>query len=71
MTTYITKTGTTTYNKAKFKMNDRQKLRIAACQHNATTTAIPADNVVNIITIPADSIVLGVCVDVDGYCSGF
>jgi len=64
MTNYITKTGTTTYNKAKFKMNDRQRLRVVACQHNATATAIPASNVVNMIFIPADSIILSVAVDV-------
>lgn len=64
MVDYIDKTGTTQLNKAKFKPHDRQKLRVASCVHNATTTAIPASNVVNVITIPADSIILGATVDV-------
>lgn len=64
MTDYITKTGSTTFNKSKFKPHDRQRLRVAACQHNAAATAVPASNVVNVITIPANSIVLGATVDV-------
>ena len=64
MTTYIDKTGTTSYNKAKFKPHDRQRVRVAACQHNAAATAIPASNVVNMITIPANSIILGATIDV-------
>lgn len=64
MTDYITKTGTTTYNKSKFKPHDRQRLRVAQCTHNSAATAIPASNVVNVITIPANSIVLGATVDV-------
>jgi hypothetical protein len=64
MTDYIAKTGSTTYNKSKFRPHDRQRVRVAQCTHNAATTAIPASNVVNVITIPANSIVLGATVDV-------
>jgi len=64
MTDYITKTGTDLYNKAKFKPSDRQKLRVVECEHNATATAIPASNVVNMVTIPANCILLGATVDV-------
>ena len=62
---FITRTGTVKYNKAKFNPMDRQRLRIAKCSHNATATAIPAANVVNMIPIPADSIILGVALDVE------
>jgi len=64
MADYITRTGTPLYNKAKFSPLDRQRVRVVKCSHNASTTAIPAANVVNMIPIPADSIVLGVCLDV-------
>lgn len=64
MTDYIARTGSITLNKAKFKPHDRQRLRVAAASHNASTTAIPASNVVNMINIPANSIILGATVDV-------
>lgn len=64
MTDYIARTGTPLFNKAKFSPLDRQRVRVAKCAHNATATAIPAANVVNMIPVPADSIIMGVCVDV-------
>ena len=64
MTDYITRTGTPTFNKGKLKPHDRRDLRVAVVSHNATATAIPASNVVNMFTIPAQSIVLGATVDV-------
>jgi hypothetical protein len=59
---YITRTGNVTYNKAKFKPHDRQRVRVAKVTHNATATAITASNVVNMIPIPAESVILGVSV---------
>ena len=64
MTTYITRTGNQTFNKAKMKPHDRNRLRIAKASHDAASVAIPAANVVNIVQIPANSIILGVSIDV-------
>ena len=64
MTTFVTRTGTPLYNKARFSPLDRQRVRVVKCSHNATATAIPAANVVNMIPVPADSIIMGVCLDV-------
>lgn len=59
MVDYITRTGTPSYNKSKFKPHDRQKVRVVKVTHNAAATAIPASNVVNMVTVPADSLIIG------------
>ena len=64
MTTYVTNPDTTYLNKAKFRPHDRQRLRVAACEFNSANAVIAASSVMNMITIPANSIVLGATVDV-------
>lgn len=60
MTAYVTVTGTATYNRAKYKPHDKHLVRIAKNTHNAAATTIPDGQYVNMITIPANSLVLGV-----------
>jgi hypothetical protein len=63
MTDYITRTGTPVYNRYRKKQSKDMgvidvPVRIVKVSHNATATAIPASNVINMIPIPANSIIL-------------
>lgn len=57
--TYVTVTGTAAYNRAKYKPHDKTLLRIARVTHNAAATAVASAAIVNMITIPANSVLLG------------
>jgi len=59
MTTYADVTGTAAYNRAKFKPHDKNRIRMAKIEHNFSATSVAGDEVVNCITIPANSIVIG------------
>lgn len=56
---YVTCNGTVTYNRAKYKPHDKHIVRIAKVTHNAAALKVPANSIVNMIDIPANSIVLG------------
>ena len=62
--TYATVTGTASYNRAKFKPHDKRAVRIVRNSHNANATTAANAVQINMFTIPADSIVLGVWTEV-------
>lgn len=64
MTTYATVTGTAKYNRAKFKPHDKRAVRVVRNSHNANATSAANAVQINMFTIPADSIVLGVWTEV-------
>ena len=66
MVTYApSATTTTTFNRAKFKPHDKNILRVAKSTFNAAANSIPATaQTVNCMTIPANSIILAVNIDV-------
>jgi hypothetical protein len=57
--------GTVSYNKAKFKPHDRQKLRIAKVTHNCAANSLTAGNAIAMIPIPAGAVVLAATLKVD------
>jgi len=59
---YVTLNGSITYNKAKFKPHDRQRVRVVKSTHNFTANAVPGADVVNMIPVPAESVILGAAV---------
>lgn len=59
MTTYATVSGTAGYNRAKYKPHDKNRVRMAKIQHNFAATEMPAGDVINCLTIPANSVVIG------------
>lgn len=62
--TYATVTGTASYNRAKYKPHDKRAVRIVRNSHNANATSVANAVQVNMFTIPADSILLGVWTEV-------
>jgi len=60
MTTYVALNGTPVYNRAKYKPHDKTIVRVAKATHNAAANAVASASVVNMITIPANSVILGV-----------
>jgi hypothetical protein len=64
MTTYATVTGTASYNRAKYKPHDKRAVRIVRNSHNANATSAANAVQINMFTIPADSILLGVWTEV-------
>lgn len=62
--TYATVTGTASYNRAKYKPHDKRAVRIVRNSHNANATTAANAVQINMFTIPADSIVLGVWTEV-------
>ena len=66
MVTYAPSASTTTtYNRAKYKPHDKTIMRVAKSAFNAAAANIPADaQTVNCATIPANSIILAVNIDV-------
>lgn len=57
--TYVTVTGTAAYNRAKYKPHDKNRVRMAKIQHNFAATNMNAAEIINCITIPANSVVIG------------
>jgi hypothetical protein len=57
--TYATVTGTAAYNRAKYKPHDKHLVRIARNSHNAEATNLANGVIVNMIEIPANSLLLG------------
>ncbi len=57
--TYATVTGTAAYNRAKYKPHDKNRVRMAKIEHNFAATTVAAGTIVNCITIPANSVVIG------------
>ena len=62
--TYATVTGTASYNRAKYKPHDKRSVRIVRNSHNANATSAANAVQINMFTVPADSIVLGVWTEV-------
>ena len=60
MTTYVALNGTPTYNRAKYKPHDKTLVRIGKATHNAAANAVASASVVNMLTIPANSVIIGV-----------
>ena len=56
----VARNGSLTYNKAKFKPHDRQRVRVATATHNASANSMNADDTINMVPIPAESVILGV-----------
>lgn len=59
MTTYADVTGTAAYNRAKFKPHDKNRIRMVKIEHNFAATSLASSEVMNCITVPANSIVIG------------
>jgi len=57
--TYVTANGTASYNRAKYKPHDKTILRIARNSHNAAANVVANGSIVNMVTIPADSVLVG------------
>ena len=57
--TYVTVNGTAAYNRAKYKPHDKTLLRIARNTHNAAANVVAAASIVNMVTIPANSVLVG------------
>jgi len=60
MTTYVAKSGTTKYNRAKYKPHDKTLVRVVKATHNAAAQLVASASVVNMVTIPANSVILGI-----------
>ena len=60
MTTYVALNGTPVYNRAKYKPHDKHLVRIGKSTHNAAANAVASASVVKMLTIPANSVILGV-----------
>lgn len=59
MTTYADVTGTAAYNRAKFKPHDKNRIRMVKVEHNFAATSMASGEVINCMTIPANSVVIG------------
>jgi hypothetical protein len=57
--------GAVTYNKAKFKPHDRQKVRVAKVTHNCEANSLTAGNAIAMIPIPIGAVVLSASLTVD------
>jgi len=70
--TYVVTNGTAAYNRAKYIPHDKTIIRIARNTHNAAANNVATGSIVNMITIPAESILLNVATEivVDSAVSG-
>ena len=57
--TYVAVNGTAAYNRAKYKPHDKTLIRIGQNTHNAAANAVAAASLVNMVTIPANSVLIG------------
>lgn len=62
--TYVTCNGTAAYNRAKYKPHDKNLLRIGRNTHNSAANNVATASVVNMITIPANSILICVATEI-------
>jgi len=60
-----TRNGTITYNRGKFKPNDRQALRVAKVTHNCAANGLGAGNAIAMIPIPINATVLSATLKID------
>jgi hypothetical protein len=65
MTTYVTLNGSQTYTRNYDQPHDRPAVIVTKSTHNFTANSAAADAVVNFLAIPAESVILGVSVNVD------
>lgn len=61
----VTMNGTPTYSRNYDKDHVRQEVIVVKAQHNFEANAVAANNTVNYFQIPANSVILGVNVNVD------
>ena len=62
--TYVVANGTAAYNRAKYKPHDKTIIRIARNTHNAAANNVATGSIINMITIPAECVLLGVATEI-------
>ena len=62
--TYVTCNGTAAYNRAKYKPHDKTLVRVGRNTHNSAANNVADSSIVNMISIPANSILLCVATEI-------